>query len=208
MSSETTDSRSEHWAKLWGRADPTTVTWYQPHPTRQLELITSLGSPDDHVLDVGGGASTLVDGLLEHGYRHLAVLDISAEALEASRQRLGQRADHVEWIVGDVLEATRRGVDVWHDRAVFHFLIDMADRARYVEVARVAVRPGRHAVIATFGPDGPEYCSGLPVHRYTPSEIAEAFADGFELVDSGAEHHVSPTGVTQSFIDVVLRRTG
>jgi SAM-dependent methyltransferase len=199
--------RAGHWETVWTDRDPTEVTWYQPVPRRQLELVTSVGSPDDRVIDVGGGASTLVDGLLERGYRRVTVLDISEAALDAARRRLGDRADLVDWVVGDVLDIGGFTVDVWHDRAVFHFLVDPIEQARYVANARAAVRPGGHLVVATFGPDGPGSCSGLPVRRHDIAGLAEVFTDGFVPVGGGSEIHVSPTGLTQPFVDVVLRRS-
>ncbi|MFP5486729.1 MAG: methyltransferase domain-containing protein [Acidimicrobiia bacterium] len=156
---------------------------------------------------VGGGASRLVDHLLALGFTDVIVADLAANALAASRARLGDAAAGVTWLVADARTLRLdRSVTVWHDRAVFHFLTDPTDRATYVESARAAVPVGGHVVIATFGPDGPETCSGLPTCRYDATGLAAEFGDGFELVESCEEVHVTPSGATQQFVDVVLRR--
>jgi SAM-dependent methyltransferase len=200
-------SSAEHWDAVWADRDPDLVTWFQATPARSLELITSVSSADDAVVDVGGGASRLVDHLLDLGYTDLTVVDIAESALAANRARLGSRADRVTWVAGDVLDVDLGpDVAVWHDRAVFHFLVDPPDRAAYVARVRATVRAGGHVVMATFGPDGPETCSGLPTCRYDPSGLATELGDGFELVDTATEEHVSPAGVSQEFVYVLLRR--
>jgi SAM-dependent methyltransferase len=154
------------------------------------------------VIDVGGGASTLVDDLLDAGYRDLTVLDLSAAALRAARGRLGERADLVDWIEGDVteVELPEARFDVWHDRAVFHFLTEEDQRARYVEAARRSVRPGGHVIVAAFGPGGPARCSGLPVVRYSPDRLHDEFGSPFALVEHASETHRTPWGSAQEFI--------
>lgn len=204
-------SATDHWNRVWTDRDPTLVTWHQPRPERSLELVTSVSAPTDSVVDVGGGASLLVDGLLDLGYTDLTVLDLSPAPLEVSRRRLGDRAEAVRWIVGDVVttdlrRAVGRPVAVWHDRAVFHFLVDDADRAAYVDRVVETLADHGHVVIATFGPNGPGSCSGLPVRRSDAPALATVFGPGFELVRSETEQHVSPTGVVQEFVYAVLRR--
>jgi 2-polyprenyl-3-methyl-5-hydroxy-6-metoxy-1,4-benzoquinol methylase len=160
------------------------------------------------LIDVGGGASTLVDYLVDLGLSRLAVLDISQRGLEVAKERLGNRADGVQWIVADVTKATGLGrFDVWHDRAVFHFLTDPADRARYVGLCERTVTPGGVAVVATFALDGPEMCSGLPVHRYDASGLADECGPKFDLLDSERHVHLTPKGVAQPFVYASFRRT-
>lgn len=198
---------AEHWDAVWADRDPDSVTWFQATPARSLDLITSVSGPDEAVVDVGGGASRLVDHLLDRGYEHVTVVDLAESALAASRARLGARSDGVTWLAGDVLTIDLgREISVWHDRAVFHFLTEPSQRAAYVARVRATLRGGGHVVIATFGPNGPETCSGLPTCRYDASGLAAEFGDGFECVRSELEQHVSPTGVAQEFVYVVLRR--
>ena len=162
------------------------------------------------VIDVGGGASVLVDGLLEAGFTDVTVLDLSGAALSASRTRLGERARLVKWIEADVTQADLppRPFDLWHDRAVFHFLVDPADRRAYLQVLRRALRPGAHVVMATFAEDGPERCSGLPVQRYAPSQLHAALGEDFEWLASEREQHLTPGGVLQQFQYSVFRGPG
>ncbi|MGH9106118.1 MAG: class I SAM-dependent methyltransferase [Acidimicrobiales bacterium] len=176
------------------------VSWFQPAPTAAIALIRGLDIPADAaVLDVGGGASTLLDALLADGYRDLSVLDISTVALAALRQRLGAR-DPVTLIHADLLSWTpERSFDLWHDRAVFHFLVEDRDRQRYVDLLHRALRTGGHVVVGTFAPDGPQYCSGLPVARYTTEEMAEALGGDFRVLDHVREKHTTPAGVVQPF---------
>lgn len=159
------------------------------------------------ILDVGGGASTLVDGLLDAGYRDLTVLDIAPTALHQARERLGVRADRVKWVEGDVLTAglLRASIDLWHDRAVFHFLADADARAAYVHQVRRALRPGGFTIVATFAEDGPTRCSGLDVVRYSAEELHTTFGADFRLLDTRAERHRTPSGVEQSFRYCVFR---
>ena len=199
-------SSVEHWDAVWADRDPDLVTWFQATPSRSLALITSVSGPADPVVDIGGGASRLVDHLIDRGYEHVTVNDLADSALAASRARLGSRADRVTWVLGNVLDVDLgTDVAVWHDRAVFHFLTDPSDRTAYVARVRAALRGGGHVVMATFGPNGPETCSGLPTCRYDAPDLAAEFEDGFELVESHVEEHISPTGVDQQFVYIVLR---
>ncbi len=192
----------QHWEKIYTERRPDAVSWFQREARMSMELIRRV-APDSRaaIVDVGGGASTLVDGLLQAGYRNIVVLDISAAALARARERLGAESSRVTWLEANVLDAVfpEAGVDVWHDRAVFHFLSDQADRSRYVEQVRRALRPGGHVVIATFAEDGPDRCSGLPVTRYSPKALSAQFGEDFPLIDSDHEDHVTPAGVHQSF---------
>lgn len=171
-------NEGEHWDKVYERRPPEQVSWYQPHLERSLELVERAGlSLDAAIVDVGGGTSTLVDDLLDRGYTRLTVLDISATAIANARERLGPRAGTVTWFTGDItrLELPSNAFDFWHDRAVFHFLREEQARARYVAAVRRALKPGGHIVVATFGPAGPERCSGLDVMRYSADELHGQF---------------------------------
>jgi SAM-dependent methyltransferase len=192
-----------HWEQVYQSKPVDSVSWYQPHALRSLELIRRVAlDPAARVLDVGAGASTLVDDLLDAGMRCVSVLDISAAALQVARSRLGPRATRVHWIEGDItsVELSPASVDVWHDRAVFHFLTDPEGRAAYVQQVRRAVRPGGNVIVAAFSPDGPPRCSGLPVVRYAPGALHAEFGDAFELVRHEVENHRTPSGVIQHFV--------
>ncbi len=190
-----------HWDEVYSANPATGVSWYQREARVSLDLIARVAGPDAAVFDVGGGASTLVDGQLDRGYRDLTVLDIAAGALDAARARLGGRAADVTWIAADVLRHpfVPRRVDVWHDRAVFHFLTSAADRRTYVAQVSRAVRPGGHVIVATFSSDGPLQCSGLDVCRYTPEALHAEFGGSFQLLDKVLEDHVTPGGRRQRF---------
>jgi SAM-dependent methyltransferase len=202
------DSKA-HWNAVYASKAPTELSWYQPQPARSLELLEQLGiRPDSAIIDVGGGASTLVDALLDRGANNVTVLDISLAALEHARARLGARASTVTWIESDVTNAElpEGAYDVWHDRAVFHFLTNADDRRRYAEVAARALRSGGAAIIATFAPNGPTRCSGLDVVRYDSESLARTLGHEFSLDRSLDELHHTPGGVTQAFTYTVLRR--
>lgn len=203
-------ARSEHWDAVYDSKGPDQVSWFQTEPAVSLQLIEGLGlDPGDPVVDVGGGASTLVDRLLERGHTDLTVLDVSDHALDLARHRLGEQAARVRWETADVLGwSPPRCFALWHDRAVFHFLTDPTDRDRYRRRAAVGIRPGGHLIVATFAADGPEACSGLPVARYAPDELGAAFGDGFTIVATRREHHHTPTGAHQPFTWLLARRTG
>lgn len=198
-----------HWDGIYRSRAAQAVSWYRPHLEVSFELLRQAGvDATTRLIDVGGGASTLVDDLLALGLLHLTVLDLSDAALAAARERLGARAAAVRWLAADVLQAdfAPAGFDLWHDRAVLHFLHAPVDTARYVEQAACAVRPGGHAVIGGFAPAGPERCSGLPVARRSAGDIAALFAPAFRLIDQRSESHVTPAGATQAFAYALLER--
>lgn len=201
-------STAAHWDQRWSDHDHAEMGWFQREPQPSLEFVT-VHTPDDGVvIDVGGGASFLVDHLVERGFQ-VTVLDIAAPALEQARQRLGDRGDAATWVHGDVTEVDLSNeFDTWHDRAVLHFLLDDDERAAYVEAVRRHLRPGGHVVVGTFAPDGPTTCSGLPVRRHSVSDLQDLFGPDFTLVDSRATTHVKPDGSTQSFVFAVLRLAG
>ncbi|KRP87488.1 SAM-dependent methyltransferase [Bradyrhizobium yuanmingense] len=193
--------RSNHWDHVYATKGEAEVSWYQDSPAISLAMIRAAGSDrDTTIIDVGGGASRLVDALLQDGYRDIAVLDLSANALAAAKKRIGQAASTVDWIVADATTwRPARTYDVWHDRAAFHFLTDPRDRVAYVERLRSAVRPGGHVIIATFAPDGPEKCSGLPVQRHDSASLAAELGPEFKLVETRSETHHTPWHSTQAF---------
>lgn len=196
-------SNQTHWETVYQTKPADTVSWFQEHAERSLALIRAVsGDRSAAIIDVGGGASTLVDDLLADGYGNLSVLDLSSEALMVARKRLGPKDERVRWIVGDIcqLDLPARAYDIWHDRAVFHFLTDPADRHAYVNQVMKAVKPGGHVIVATFAPDGPEKCSGLPVQRYSPDGLHGEFGSAFELVEHASEAHKTPMGSIQHFI--------
>ena len=201
-------STERHWDKAYADRDSTNLSWYQPKPDLSLRLLTIAGlDRGAAVLDVGGGASQLVDQLLARGYR-VGVLDIAEVALAKSRERLGDRADVVEWFHIDVRSlASPHQWDAWHDRALFHFLVDSADRAAYRDALLRALRPAGVVVLATFGPDGPERCSGLPTVRYEPDGLARELGPSFHLVEAVPETHRTPQGKVQEFIYCLFCRT-
>ena len=229
-------SRS-HWEGVYAHKAETEVSWYQSHSVRSLELIEATSF--DHsasVIDVGGGASTLVDDLLGRGFTDLTVLDLAQSALERSKARLEKSADKVTWVVADITCWTPGGVsrtrastsehlrrsqeqrrasnihrmsrtwDIWHDRAVFHFLTEQPQQDAYVAALTRGTRAGSSVIIATFALDGPEKCTGLPVQRYSPSLLANRLGANFKLVSASAERHVTPSGNEQSFTYSVLER--
>lgn len=206
MSSATT--RKRHWDEVYASKATDAVGWYQEAPRLSLELVReSLPREGGRVIDVGGGASTLVDHLLTLAPARLAVLDVAATALEKARTRLGARGAEVEWIVADVTEAPELGVfDVWHDRAVFHFLTDPDDRRRYVEQAERTLPRGGRLIVAAFAKDGPTRCSDLDVRRYDAASMAAELGPGFAPVRQAAELHKTPWGSEQSFFLGVFER--
>ena len=192
-----------HWEGIHSRKAPDEVSWYRPHLETSLVLIAQAApSPSASIIDVGGGQSTLVDDLLACGYANLTVLDISQTAIEANRRRLGQAAGRLRWLVADIthVELEPAAYDVWHDRAVFHFLTDQRDRAAYVRQAARAVKPGGHVIVSAFGPEGPVKCSGLEVVRYDAGSLHGEFGARFRLIQSSQELHRTPFGTTQQFL--------
>ena len=199
-----------HWEHIYETKGPTQVSWYQEHAQYSLQFIQNTGvQKSDQIIDIGGGASTLVDDLLTTGFQNISVLDISETALQLARQRLGARASEVNWIAADItqVDLPEHAYDLWHDRAVFHFLTQPTHRQRYVETVRQAVRTGGHVIVATFAPDGPDHCSGLEVIRYSPESLHHEFGDGFELKDSTRESHHTPFGTEQKFIYCYCRKS-
>jgi SAM-dependent methyltransferase len=194
--------RRQHWESVYRGKAADQVGWFQPHATSSFRLIEGYAEKDAHVIDVGGGASVLVDDLLDAGYRNLTVLDLAESALAASRARLGVRAQPVRWITADITRAElpAAGYDIWHDRAVFHFLTRPADRARYVAQVLKSVKPGGHVIVAAFGPGGPLQCSGLNVVRYAPDALHAEFGASFRLLGHETEIHHTPTGGEQEFV--------
>ncbi|MGI9249485.1 MAG: class I SAM-dependent methyltransferase [Woeseiaceae bacterium] len=196
------DSRKNHWQKVYANKEPTDVSWYQPIPEKSLQLISSIGAQkSDPILDVGGGASTLIDHLLDEGFTDISVLDISGKALERLRARLADSAGRVNWIESDVTEfEPPRSYALCHDRAVFHFLTDVADRNKYIDVICRALRSKGHLVLATFGPQGPMRCSGLETRRYGIEQLQEMFGARFELRSYDLDNHETPAGSIQQFL--------
>lgn len=192
-----------HWEKVYSTKAPNEVSWYQPHLETSLALISrAAGANSASIIDVGGGESTLVDDLLARGYQTITILDISQTAIDVTKERLKELADRVQWIVGDVtrLKLARGAYDVWHDRAVFHFLTGTEERQAYVHQVAHAVRPGGHVIVSTFGPEGPTRCSGLEVARYDADGLHEQFGARFRPLDSTKELHQTPFGTTQQFL--------
>lgn len=198
-----------HWQNVYRTRGAESVSWFRPHLEVSLELLTQGGlTATSRMIDIGGGASTLVDDLLDRGVRDITVLDISQEALDVAQRRLGESAKVVHWYAGDALEAVLppAGFDFWHDRAVLHFLTDDADAHRYARQAANALAPGGCAVISGFAPEGPERCSGLAVARRSAEDIAAIFAPAFTLVRQKTERHRTPGGSEQVFAYALLRR--
>jgi|SRR6516162_222169 SAM-dependent methyltransferase len=201
------DARS-HWENVYTTKAPEVVSWYRLHLEKSLEIVERV-APDRSVaiIDVGGGESTLVDDLLARGYQNVAVLDVSPTAIDVAKRRLGRAADSVQWIVGDItsVELPSSACDVWHDRAVFHFLTEKEQRAAYArQVARV-VKPGGYVLVSTFGPEGPTKCSGLEVVRYDAESLHAEFGVSFRLLESFKELHETPLGTTQQFLYCLCR---
>ncbi|WP_314958179.1 class I SAM-dependent methyltransferase [Bradyrhizobium cosmicum] len=202
--------RTTHWQNVYATKGEAEVSWFQDSPTISLDMIRA-ANPDRGaaIIDIGGGASRLADALLQDGYRDLAVLDLSANALDAAKKRIGVAASKVDWIVADATTwRPAKAYDVWHDRAAFHFLTDSGDRAAYVARLRSAIVPGGHVVIATFALDGPERCSGLPVQRHDSASLAAELGTDFELVETRSETHHTPWDSTQAFQFSRFKRRG
>jgi trans-aconitate methyltransferase len=202
------ENLKNHWETVYVTKDENEVSWFQDDPAPSLALIEQLHpGPDSEIIDIGCGASRLIDGLMERGFRRLTALDISAAALDLATLRIGRRASEVRWIVADVTEwEPPRRFDIWHDRAAFHFLVEEADRAAYIARLKEALVPGGYAIIATFAADGPDKCSGLPVHRYDAAGLATELGAEFTLVESRSHDHVTPWNSRQSFQFSIFRK--
>lgn len=193
---------ARHWDSVYRTKQPTEVSWYRPHLEISLELIAEAApSRDARIIDVGAGESTLIDDLVTRGYRNVEALDLSATALAVAQRRLGADGARIEWICADAIRYAfpPHRYDVWHDRAVFHFLTDPGDRVEYVRQVAQAVKPGGHVIIATFGPEGPQHCSGLDVVRYDAMSLHQEFGASFTLVRHTTERHLTPAGAVQQF---------
>jgi SAM-dependent methyltransferase len=204
-------NRKEHWESIYTAKSPNEVSWFQKEPTHSLGLIRDAGLPlQAAIIDVGSGASTLIDQLLKTGYANVTALDISAQALDKAKARLGSLANNVQWRVGDITEMELQPAyfDLWHDRAVFHFLTDEMDRQKYVRKAETSLKPGAHLLIATFARDGPPKCSGLDVMRYDAASLKQEFGSKFMIIRHLNEKHRTPSGMEQKFIYVHLLKTG
>lgn len=193
--------RSTHWDDVYATKGEAEVSWFQNSPATSLAMVRAANpAREAAIIDIGGGASRLVDALLLDGYRDVAVLDLSANALDAAKKRIGEAASMVDWIVADATTwRPAKTYDLWHDRAAFHFLTDSHDRTAYIERLRSAVAPGGHIVIATFAPDGPEKCSGLLVQRHDSASLSAELGPEFELVEARSETHHTPWHSTQAF---------
>jgi 2-polyprenyl-3-methyl-5-hydroxy-6-metoxy-1,4-benzoquinol methylase len=192
-----------YWERIYGTKAPTEVSWFRPHLDISLALIDRVARDRSAtIIDVGGGESTLVDDLLARGYRNVTVTDISQTAIEYTKKRLESASEQVAWLVADITQAIlpAHSYDVWHDRAVFHFLTAPAQRLAYVRQAAAAVKPGGHVIVGTFGPEGPNKCSGLDVIRYDADALHAEFGSHFRLMESAKELHRTPFGTTQQFL--------
>ena len=192
-----------HWEKVYTTKAPEAVSWYRPHLETSLALIGRAADvPSAAVIDVGGGESTLVDDLLLRGYKNITVLDVSQTAIDLTKSRLGSAAAQVHWLVGDItdIDLESYAYDLWHDRAVFHFLTTAEQRIAYVRQVARSVKPGGHIIVSTFGPEGPTKCSGLDVMRYDAESLHVEFGQRFRLIESSKELHHTPFGTTQQFL--------
>ena len=197
-----------HWEKIYREKAPDAVSWYRPHLETSLEIIERTAPQRSaSIIDVGGGESTLVDDLLARGYQNIAVLDVSQTAIDVTKKRLEAAAENVQWFATDVEKADlpRNAFDVWHDRAVFHFLTTTEERGAYVQQVAKSVKSGGHVLISTFGPDGPTKCSGLEVIRYDAESLHAEFGARFRLLDSVKELHETPFGTKQQFLYCLCR---
>jgi SAM-dependent methyltransferase len=200
----------DHWQRIYKTKAENEVSWFQATPSVSVQLIQETDIPRSaRILDVGGGASRLVDCLLDAGYGQLGVLDVADSGLAVAKHRLGARSSAVQWIVTDATRyQTEVRWDLWHDRAVFHFLVEVNGRDKYRQVLESAIAPGGHVIIATFGPNGPERCSGLPVVRYGPAQLSAELGDAFRLRKTVVEDHRTPSGSVQEFLYSWFEHTG
>jgi 2-polyprenyl-3-methyl-5-hydroxy-6-metoxy-1,4-benzoquinol methylase len=193
-------SRKAHWENVYTTKSENQVSWFQENPAPSLELIDlAKPTPETAIVDIGGGASRLVDSLVARGFNHVTVLDLSEAALAAAKVRLGGKGN-VQWVAADVTRWNPpQAYDIWHDRAAFHFLTDPGDRAAYVTCLKQAIKPGGHVIIGTFAIDGPKRCSGLPVMRYDAASLAAELGEGFQLIDARRHEHATPWAAIQRF---------
>ena len=205
-----TMSRKEHWEHVYETKSPTELSWFQAVPSKSMAMIRETGVPTEApIIDVGAGVSSLVDVLRNSDYSNVTVLEIANSAIAESRARLGSAASEVKWISADVLEWAPMGrYYVWHDRAVFHFLTNETSAKTYLNTMRTALVPGGFFVLATFGPEGPDRCSGLEVKRYSIEMLTELLEDDFELKSFEVEDHTTPTGNVQQFLYSCWQMTG
>jgi SAM-dependent methyltransferase len=199
-----------HWQGVYERRGPDQVSWYEPSPETSLAWIEEVELPlDAAILDAGGGTSALAGELVRRGYTDVTVADISAAAIGRSKRELGEPGSRIIWVEADLRsDDLERRYDLWHDRAVFHFMVEDADRDRYIAVMRGAIRLGGHLILATFGPEGPTECSGLPVCRYGVDELSKLLGHDFRLIDSALLEHHTPSGSAQQFIFTQFQRRG
>lgn len=196
-----------HWENIYTKKLPQEVSWYQQEPTISLEIIQNFSDKNARIIDIGGGMSVLIDHLLGAGYSNLALLDISNKAIEHVKKRLSDQASQIEWFEKDITEfVPPHPYDIWHDRAVFHFLTDVKSRQLYVNALKNAVKSGSHIIIAAFAKDGPKKCSGLDIVRYDNSSIQHELGDEFILLDNQFETHITPAGTEQRFIYFIFQR--
>jgi SAM-dependent methyltransferase len=195
--------KKAHWEKVYGTKAPDSVSWYTPHLETSLNLIHQAARDKTAaIIDIGGGEATLVDDLLSEGYTNISVLDISQKAIDVARERIVKQADEVHWYCADITKTTlpQNYFDIWHDRAVFHFLTAESDREKYIEQVIRSVKHGGYVIMSTFGLEGPEKCSGLDVVRYDAEHLHEQFGKTFKLINSTTEMHNTPMGTTQQFL--------
>lgn len=196
-------NQKAHWDKVYSTKPAEAVSWFAPHLETSLKLIhTASTNKDAAIIDIGGGESTLVDDLFNEGYRNLSVLDISQKAIDVAKGRMGQNANRIQWYCADITQASlpEAYFDIWHDRAVFHFLTKQSDRDQYVERVKRSVKHGGYVIMATFGPEGPTQCSDLDVERYDIQKLHDQFGNSFELLQSSTEIHQTPMDTTQQFL--------
>jgi SAM-dependent methyltransferase len=198
---------ADRWNEIFGGGDDQR-SWFEPQPQWSLQAVRRVATPESAIIDIGGGSSRLAGLLLQAGFVDVTVLDLSTVALDLARERLGHEADRVRWIASDLLDwAPKRRYAVWHDRALLHSF-HSSDRTAYARKVAQALCPDGHAIIAAFAPDGPDQCSGQPVHRYSPDEILELLGDQFTVVDADRDIHITPSGTPQAFTHVIARRRG
>jgi ubiquinone/menaquinone biosynthesis C-methylase UbiE len=204
-------SQKHHWEKAYSGEETQELGWYARRLQASLDWILDLGlSPDASIIDAGGGASNLVDDLLEAGFGSITVVDISGKSLSSAKTRLGSKAEQVKWLVGDItsIDLPAHQYDLWHDRASFHFLTELQQQRKYRDKVLQALKPGGHLIIGTFAPEAPPKCSGLPVQRYTRDQLINTLGEEFELLREKKELHITPGGVKQTYLYCQFQRAG